>query len=163
MFYSPKLKNGPLLTSIALRDRVPYVHVEHIHELVDVLFMCRDAGIKGERTEIIERHSKTLSRKDASLYMWHCVPGIGESRARELNKIVRFGSFVKSCMTIGVDITMEERGIPKKLTEESKGVLRRRCNCAERGNRLLSRWGRKMAKMQRTGYLDCITCVPPSR
>lgn len=114
VFYSPKLKNG-LLTSIALRDRVPYVHVEYRHELVDVLFMCRDAGIKGERTEIIERHSKTLSRKDASLYMWHCVPGIGESRARELNKIVRFGPFVKSCMTVGVDITMEERGIPKKL------------------------------------------------
>jgi DNA excision repair protein ERCC-4 len=63
--------------SLLARTKVKLLHVDNLEQFVNVLFILREKSEKGEKTLVVERHSKTINRLDPNMALFLTIPGIG--------------------------------------------------------------------------------------
>ena len=89
---SPHLKNFTVahklgsMASLLARTSIKILHVDNQAQFVHSVFILKDKSDKGEKTECLERHSKTVNRHDPNFALFLSIPGVGPSIAKNIMK-----------------------------------------------------------------------------
>ena len=90
------------LVSLIVRTKLKVLECKTLHELVHAVFSVREKVEKGEKVEVVVRHSKTSNRLDPNLDMYLSLPGVGEKKAQQLvSTFPSFYSFLTYYKTSG--------------------------------------------------------------